>query len=79
MRMYICILQELEKVTRRVKALETGPRNFEHILMNAPIPGGVQRTLFQKARKRFEHEKAVLKGKCVSGFCCERGCGSVPL
>jgi len=40
-------VQELANVKRRVKALQTGPRHFEHILLNPPVPSEIQRSLFQ--------------------------------
>ena len=40
-------MQELAKVKKKVKGLEQGPRHFEHILMNPPIPPEVMRVLFQ--------------------------------
>jgi len=40
-------VQELADVKRRVKVLQTGPRHFEHILLNPPVPSEIQRSLFQ--------------------------------
>ena len=55
--------EELAKLKRKIKGFETGPRHFEHVLMNPPIPGQVMRGLFQ-----------VEKGAdCAAG--AEPGCG----